>query len=109
VTTGRLSQTTYPTGYAIKNLYNSYGYLSEIIDAGNTVSFWRANSLSASGKELNETVSYSHDNSWIGATCARHIGGQSRGESETPACNAISDGYCRMYTALRARRYSGRV
>src|SRR5260221_8228354 len=90
VTTGRLSQTTYPTGYAIKNLYNSYGYLSEIIDAGNTVSFWSANSLSASGKVLNETVSYFHDLSWIGTPTVRQYDALDRltSTTTTDAANA---------------------
>ena len=53
---GRVSVLTYPTGVAIKNVYNAYGYLSEVRNNANLALFWKANAKDAEGHVLNETL-----------------------------------------------------
>ena len=50
-TSGRPDVSTYPSGYAIKNLYNAAGYLERIVNAANTSQiFWQGTTLSAYGR-----------------------------------------------------------
>jgi RHS repeat-associated protein len=53
---GRLVQTTYPTGFVTRNAYTSLGYLQKVTDAGGALTYWQANTVSATGKVLNETL-----------------------------------------------------
>ncbi len=53
---GRLAQTTYPTGFVTRNAYTSLGYLQKVTDAGGTLAYWQANTVSATGKVLTETL-----------------------------------------------------
>ena len=53
---GRVDVLTYPTGVAIKNIYNATGYLSEVRNNANLALFWKANAKDADGNVLNETL-----------------------------------------------------
>jgi len=55
---GRIDTITYPTGFAVKNLYNSYGYpwkVQRTNDPDTTV-YWQANSLTATGQVNSELL-----------------------------------------------------
>jgi YD repeat-containing protein len=57
---GRLDTTTYPQTIAgatlvVKNLYNSYGYLSQIKNNNTGASFWQPTGKNADGNILSET------------------------------------------------------
>jgi len=66
---GRVDTLTYPTGFAVKNIYNSYGYLSKVQRTNDldTTIYWQANSLNAAGQVTGEllgnglTSSYTYD------------------------------------------------
>lgn len=53
---GRLAQTTYPTGFVTQNVYTSLGYLQKVTDAAGTLVYWQANTVSAAGSVLTETL-----------------------------------------------------
>jgi RHS repeat-associated protein len=59
---GRLSQTTYPENTVfpadviVKNVYNARGYLSQVTNVAGTLAYWTANTVSATGKILTETL-----------------------------------------------------
>ncbi len=55
---GRADTLTYPTGFAVQNIYNLYGYLSKVqrVDAGGSTVFWQANAKSASGQVTSELL-----------------------------------------------------
>jgi len=54
---GRVNTITYPTGFAIKRIYNAQGYLSEIQNAANAMEvFWKANAVDENGHVLQETL-----------------------------------------------------
>jgi RHS repeat-associated protein len=55
---GRLDTTTYPTGFATKNLYNAYGYLWKVqrTNDPDTTVYWQANSQDAAGHVSNELL-----------------------------------------------------
>lgn len=53
---GRVSVLTYPTGVAVKNVYNAYGYLSEVRNNATSALFWKGNAKDADGHVLNETL-----------------------------------------------------
>ncbi|MBI2312112.1 MAG: RHS repeat protein, partial [Betaproteobacteria bacterium] len=53
---GRLETTTYPTGFVAKNLYNAVGYLWKVTDSAGAIVYWQANTVSATGKVLTETL-----------------------------------------------------
>jgi RHS repeat-associated protein len=61
-TNGRLLSTTYPattvdpSGFVTKNVYNARGYLWKVTDNAGTLVYWQANTLSATGKVLTETL-----------------------------------------------------
>jgi RHS repeat-associated protein len=46
---GRPSVLTYPTGFAVKNIYNTAGYFAEIRNNATNQLFWRATGQSAAG------------------------------------------------------------
>ncbi len=52
----RVATTTYPDGFATKNVYNSYGYLSEVRNNADNSLFWRAQVMSASGRITQEAL-----------------------------------------------------
>jgi RHS repeat-associated protein len=55
---GKVDTITYPTGYAVKNVYNSYGYLWKVQrtnDADTTV-YWEANAQDAAGHVTSELL-----------------------------------------------------
>jgi len=45
-----VAQTTYPTGFAVRNVYNSRGDVLEVRDAANDTVFWNAESQNARGQ-----------------------------------------------------------
>jgi len=47
---GRTHAVVYPTGFAVRNFHNDYGYLSEVRDAKTNRSFWRADNMNARGQ-----------------------------------------------------------
>lgn len=53
---GRLASTTYPTGFATTNVYNIYGYLSQVQKSDASVTYWQATALSALGRVTSETL-----------------------------------------------------
>lgn len=53
---GRVSVLTYPTGVAVKNVYNAYGYLAEVRNNASNALFWKGNAKDADGHVLNETL-----------------------------------------------------
>ncbi len=55
---GRPNTLTYPTGFAVQNIYNLYGYLWKVqrVDAGGSTVFWTANAKSASGQVTSELL-----------------------------------------------------
>lgn len=57
-TSGRVDTVTYPTGFAVKNIYNAYGYLWQVqrADPGGSTVFWQANAKSASGQVTSELL-----------------------------------------------------
>lgn len=44
---GRLSQVNYPSGFSVKNIYNSNGYLYQVKNSSNNTIYWTANKLNA--------------------------------------------------------------
>ncbi|MCA3219757.1 MAG: RHS repeat protein, partial [Burkholderiales bacterium] len=53
---GKVDTVTYPTGFAVKHVYNATGYLSEVRKLDDNSLLWRANSRTAAGQILNETL-----------------------------------------------------
>jgi RHS repeat-associated protein len=59
---GRLSQITYPENInfppdmIVKNVYNARGYLERVTNNAGTLAYWQANTVSATGKVLTETL-----------------------------------------------------
>lgn len=55
---GRVDTLTYPTGFAVKNVYNGYGHLERVqrADAGGSTVFWQATSQNAAGQVTGETL-----------------------------------------------------
>ncbi len=53
---GRVSEITYPTGFAVRNVYNERGYLSEVRNAASNGLYWQANSTTADGQLERETL-----------------------------------------------------
>jgi RHS repeat-associated protein len=55
---GRADTVTYPTGFAVQNVYNIYGYLWKVqrADVGGSTVFWQANTKSASGQVTSELL-----------------------------------------------------
>jgi RHS repeat-associated protein len=52
---GRLATQTYPTGFAVKYVYTSLGYLKEVRNNQTNALFWRADTLDAQGHLLQQT------------------------------------------------------
>lgn len=53
---GRVATYTYPTGFAVKNVYNAQGYLAEVRSNASNALYWKANSKDAEGHLLNQTL-----------------------------------------------------
>lgn len=53
---GRLASSTYPTGFATANVYNSYGYLSQVQKSDASVTYWQATALGALGRVTSENL-----------------------------------------------------
>lgn len=53
---GRLFQITYPTGFVAKYVYNSFGHLHRLTDSSGSTVYWQADTVSASGQVLGETL-----------------------------------------------------
>lgn len=51
---GRLDTLTYPTGVGYRNLYDSYGYLSAVVDKDTSTPFWQALSRDEAGNVTRE-------------------------------------------------------
>jgi len=47
---GRVSSFTQPTGLSVVNVYNSYGYLSQVLDGTTQTPYWQAQTVDASGR-----------------------------------------------------------
>lgn len=52
---GRAAQQTYPSGVSVKQVYNAWGYLAEVRNAGTNALYWRADQMDAEGHVLKET------------------------------------------------------
>lgn len=52
---GRPATRTWPTGFAVKYVYTSLGYLKEVRNAQTDVLYWQANTFDAEGHLLTET------------------------------------------------------
>ena len=53
----RVETVTYPTGFATRNVYNTHGHLEKVINAATpSLEYWKATSVSASGKVLTELL-----------------------------------------------------
>src|SRR5258706_6224217 len=48
-TSGRPSVLAYPSGFAVKQVYNATGWLSEVRDNATNALYWRANTMTAAG------------------------------------------------------------
>ena len=55
-TAGRGFQQTYPSGLSVKQVYNTYGYVSEVRNASTNALYWRADQMDAEGHLLRETT-----------------------------------------------------
>jgi RHS repeat-associated protein len=57
-TSGRLDTLTYPTGFAVKNIYNGYGYLSQVQHTNDpdTTVYWTATAVNAAGQVTSELL-----------------------------------------------------
>jgi RHS repeat-associated protein len=54
---GRVDTLTYPTGFAVRHVYNAYSYLQKVQSTDATpVVFWQANSQNAAGQVTGETL-----------------------------------------------------
>ena len=51
---GRPDTTTYPTGFATRNVYTSLGYLQKVTRSDASITYWEALTVSATGKILSE-------------------------------------------------------
>lgn len=52
---GRVATQTYPTGFAVKYVYNPLGYLKEVRSSANNALFWNAGEQNAKGQLLQQT------------------------------------------------------
>ena len=78
----------YPTGqFAVANTYNAYGYLASVTRVSDSTALWQANTVSASGKTLTETLGN-------GLTTTRTYDAVERITSiQTPVVHALSYTY----------------
>lgn len=53
---GRPAAITYPTGFGYKNIYDAYGYLSEVRHKDTNALYWRADMRDAEGRVTRETL-----------------------------------------------------
>ena len=54
-TSGRPEVLTYPSGFAVRNAYNSRGFLTSVSEDGGTTTYWQADSANAEGQVTQET------------------------------------------------------
>ncbi|HET7831443.1 MAG TPA: RHS repeat-associated core domain-containing protein [Gallionella sp.] len=53
---GRVDTQTYPTGFAVKNIYNADGYLYRVVNAATqTTVYWTANTMDEAGRLTQQT------------------------------------------------------
>ncbi|MBT8121172.1 MAG: VCBS repeat-containing protein, partial [Gammaproteobacteria bacterium] len=52
----RRQTVTYPTGFIVRNVYNSHGHLAEVRDATNDTAYWTATASDAEGHITSETL-----------------------------------------------------
>lgn len=82
-TTGRLSGTTYPTGFAVSYLYNSTGYLSQLNNTADGTMIWQANrfngrsqlELQTDGNNVQTLASFDPTTGRIGSIQVQPTGG----------------------------------
>jgi YD repeat-containing protein len=55
---GRVDKLTYPSGFAVKHVYTSLGYLSEVRDYAGNAMYWRADAMTADG----QLAAFTHGN-----------------------------------------------
>jgi YD repeat-containing protein len=53
---GRVASFTQPTGLSVVNVYNSYGYLSQVLDGTAQTPYWQAQQVDASGRIILECL-----------------------------------------------------
>lgn len=53
---GRVSQVTYPSGFAIKNVYNANGYLFQVKNASSNKLYWTASKLNAKDEVVTQAL-----------------------------------------------------
>ncbi len=53
---GRVDQITYPTGYAVRQVFNGLGYLAEVRSAADNTLLWRADTVNAEGLTVHQTL-----------------------------------------------------
>ena len=51
---GRPEVLTYPSGFAVRNVYNARGYLASVAEDGGATVFWRAEAVNAEGQVTRE-------------------------------------------------------
>ena len=52
---GRPETLSYPSGFAVRNTYNTRGYLASVAEDGGATVFWQADSVNAEGQVTQET------------------------------------------------------
>lgn len=52
---GRTHKQVYPSGFTVENIYNQYGYFTEVIDHRTKKSFWKANQMDSHGNITKES------------------------------------------------------
>src|SRR5581483_8600326 len=53
---GRADTVTYPTGVAIRNIYNTYGYLAQVQNTADMSVYWQATTVNAAGQTTSELL-----------------------------------------------------
>ncbi len=53
---GRVETQTYPSGFAVRNTYNTRGYLASVSEDGGPTVFWEADAVNAEGQVTLETL-----------------------------------------------------
>ena len=53
---GRVDTLTYPTAFAIRNIYNQFGHLAEVQNAASSASYWKATQVNARGQVEAESL-----------------------------------------------------
>jgi RHS repeat-associated protein len=93
---GKVDTLTYPTGFAVKHVYNAVGYLAEVRDNADNALFWQAQTMSAAGGVTQEllgnglTAVRSYD-TLFRLTAASASGGAGTPHSQTFTYDAIGN------------------